>query len=364
MIDHVELKDFKGHRHTRVPLGRLTLLVGDNASGKTSVLDALALLASMSPAPVSALIGEQSPGDLLRRGSAGPIVLATRGAAAGAASQLVVSIAQDKKPGSTEVIWNLRLQGVFRGQGFGTQGSVTGAGGSSAGGWENIALVLGTAKLYLLRADRIAAAAYSAEPEATVEVDGTNTAVALAAMKLGNDEAFDRVEQAMRKLIPSLQRIRIQRALVSTGHQAVSGNKIVFDFRGAPGVPAHCASHGTLVVLALLTILHGPRRPNLILLDDLDHALHPRAQIELIRMLKVLLELPDFADVQIVATTHSPYILDELEPSQIHAFALRDDGTVATKPLSAHPDASGTGAKLTSGQLWSLDPERDWVLRE
>ena len=79
-------------------------------------------------------------------------------------------------------------------------------------------------------------AVLEAEPEATVEVDGTNTAVALAAMKLGNDEAFDRVEQAMRKLIPSLQRIRIQRALVSTGHQAVSGNKIVFDFRGAPGV--------------------------------------------------------------------------------------------------------------------------------
>jgi predicted ATPase len=138
---------------------------------------------------------------------------------------------------------------------------------------------------------------------------------------------------------------------------------VYFDCHGAPGIPAHGASHGTLIVLALLAILHGPNRPNLILLDDFDHALHPRAQMELVRMIKHLLALDEFKDVQVVATTHSPYTLDELDPTDVYAFALRDDGTVASRRLSEHPDAESTRGALKAGQLWSLDPERDWVLQ-
>jgi predicted ATP-dependent endonuclease of OLD family len=43
MIRSFGIRDFKGHRDTELELGRFTLLVGDNASGKTSVLDALAM---------------------------------------------------------------------------------------------------------------------------------------------------------------------------------------------------------------------------------------------------------------------------------------------------------------------------------
>ncbi|HRI64002.1 MAG TPA: AAA family ATPase, partial [Polyangium sp.] len=156
-------------------------------------------------------------------------------------------------------------------------------------------------------------------------------------------------------------RVRIRPATVKqrAGNEVV-GSKIYFDFRGAPGVPAHCASEGTLITLALLTILHGPKRPNLILLDDFDQSLHPQAQMELVTLIKRLLD--EFPDLQIVATTHSPYILDQLEPSDVHVFALRDDGTVATRPLSEHPEAAKMKGALTTGQLWTLDQERTWVI--
>ncbi|TMQ24212.1 MAG: ATP-binding protein [Deltaproteobacteria bacterium] len=107
--------------------------------------------------------------------------------------------------------------------------------------------------------------------------------------------------------------------------------------------------------------MYGRDRPSVILLDDFDHSLHPRAQIELVRMIKELLELDDFRETQIIATTHSPYVLDEVSPSDVIAFALRDDGTVASKPLSEHPDAPKVNGSLKSGELWSLDAERDWV---
>lgn len=371
MINRFALQEFKGHRDTQLELGRFTMLVGDNASGKTSVLEALSLQAGFGDNPVRALHGRWSPEDLLRRGSDGPIVFCPEGTRGGRNWSMTLKLQvrpteSDKRKKSWELALDGQLDGVWV--------TETALGiddddddDQSHGGWGRVTEMLGIARSYHLRAEQIATAAYSNQPEAAIEADGTNTAVALAAMKLGNDEAFQRVEDALRKLIPAVERIRIRPATVldrslETSREVV-GSKLYFDFRGAPGVPAHGASHGTLIVLALLAILHGPNRPDLILLDDFDHALHPRAQMDLVRMIKSLLEIDEFNDLQVVATTHSPYVLDELEPSGVYAFALRDDGTVASKRLSEHPDAKKTRGTLKAGQLWSLDPERDWVLR-
>jgi predicted ATPase len=141
----------------------------------------------------------------------------------------------------------------------------------------------------------------------------------------------------------------------------VVGSKLYFDFQGAKNVPAHHASQGTLVLLALLTVLYGRDRPRVMLLDDFDHSLHPRAQMEVVRMIKELLALDDFRDTQLIATTHSPSVLDEVAPENVIAFALRDDGTVVAKPLSEHPDPPKVNGALKAGELWSLDAERDWV---
>jgi predicted ATPase len=149
---------------------------------------------------------------------------------------------------------------------------------------------------------------------------------------------------------------------VEDGKKQVRGNKLYFDFLGAKNVPAEHASQGTLIVLALLTVLHGPERPRIVLLDDFDHSLHPRAQMELVRMLQELLKLKEFQNTQIITTTHSPYVLDEVSPANVIAFALRPDGTVAAKRLSEHPDAPKVNGSLKAGELWSLDAERDWVL--
>ena len=109
------------------------------------------------------------------------------------------------------------------------------------------------------RSDQIAASAYSDQPGATVAEDGAQTAVVLAALKLADDEAFDRIEGAMRTVVPSLRRLRIGPAKVThpSNPNPVVGSKLYFDFEGAKNVPAHHASQGTLVALALLT---GHRR--------------------------------------------------------------------------------------------------------
>jgi recombinational DNA repair ATPase RecF len=78
MISTFALRDFKGHRNTELELGRFTMLVGDNASGKTTVLDALALQARIVEDP-AAVLRDTPFDDLVRRGAGGVVVLRTDG---------------------------------------------------------------------------------------------------------------------------------------------------------------------------------------------------------------------------------------------------------------------------------------------
>ncbi len=68
-------------------------------------------------------------------------------------------------------------------------------------------------------------------------------------------------------------------------------------------------------------------------------------------------------ELQIVATTHSPYILDGVDPSDVRVFFPRPDGSIVTKKLSDHPDAERMKDILGSGEFWSAESEA-WVLGE
>jgi predicted ATPase len=118
-------------------------------------------------------------------------------------------------------------------------------------------------------------------------------------------------------------------------------------------------SDGTLLVLGLLTVLVGTDdRPHLILLDDLDHGLHPKAQRDLVALLRKLLEQKP--EMQIVATTHSPYLLDHLSPDEVRLTTRRSDGSVACARLDEHPDFGHWKEAMTPGEFWSMVGEK-WV---
>lgn len=112
------------------------------------------------------------------------------------------------------------------------------------------------------------------------------------------------------------------------------------------------------MVLGLLTVLMGQGRPDLILLDDIDRGLHPKAQGEVIGLLRgILIQNPE---LQIVATTHSPYLLDHLRPEEVRLTTLADDGTVSVAGLTEHPDFDKWKDEMAPGEMWSLFGEK-WV---
>jgi len=229
----------------------------------------------------------------------------------------------------------------------------------------------------LLRLDVrcLSAPSYSEEPVPRIEPDGKGLASVLAYLSGNRPEDYERLLEALQRVVPMVRAMRFPRAEIMepveevvtidgktftrSGKRALWGNSIEFDMEGAPRIPARMTSEGTLLVLGLLTALMGPEQPRLVLLDDLDRALHPKAQEDLVVLLRKLLD--QHPEMQIVATSHSPYLLHHLLPEEVLLTALRKDGSVVCGRLDEHPQFERWKDEMTPGELWSLFGER-WLV--
>lgn len=226
-----------------------------------------------------------------------------------------------------------------------------------------------------LDAGALAEPSYSDTPQPEMDLSGAGLASVLADLALTRPEIYTRIEEALRAVVPSVRRVRLARAQVTRSEREVItvdnekisrsvrrkywGHQVIFDMLAGEGIPAHAASEGTLLVLGLITALMGPARPRLILLDDIDRGLHPQAQRELVTRLRALLETSP--DLQIVATSHSPYFLAQLEPAEVRIVTLRDDdGTAVCAAMTEHPEFERWRALMDPGEMWSVMGE-EWV---
>lgn len=115
---------------------------------------------------------------------------------------------------------------------------------------------------------------------------------------------------------------------------------------------AGLASEGTLLVLGLMTIVHGLSSTRLLLMDDIDRALHPQAQRSLVEQLAALRS----RGLQIVCTTHSPYLLDAVDPEDVLvARATPTDGRTRIRRLVEHDEWDKWSRSMKPGVFWGGD---------
>ena len=69
----------------------------------------------------------------------------------------------------------------------------------------------------------------------------------------------------------------------------------------------------------------------------------------------------DYPELQIVCTTHSPYLLDLFEPSEIRVLALDSERRTHARPLTEHPDFAKWKFGTQTGELWAALGEA-WVV--
>jgi predicted ATPase len=121
---------------------------------------------------------------------------------------------------------------------------------------------------------------------------------------------------------------------------------------------AESVSDGVMFSLAFIAIAHQPRPPQVLLIEEPETGVHHASLKEIVRTLK---HLSDDKGVQVILTTHSPYLLDHVEPEEVFVFSKGEDGAVRAKKFSDHPDVETLRKHFKTGELWTGFDEKDIV---
>ena len=374
MVESVQFVNFKALRDVELTLDPFTVLVGPNASGKTSILQGVHYLGSLTSFDTSPLVGGiYDPVEIRTTDGEGPLMLLARGTRAFGPFGITLRIVP---PAEREFQgWGFELEykaGTESGVVKDALPSFTDNADAIRTRWSDFHRRLrethqppfrdAAFSSDYLRLDpaKLSAPSYSDDEQPSLSQDGTGMASVLAELKLTDDEGFRRLEDSLRRVIPGLQRIRIERAEVGgRDSRRLWGHRVLVDMTGSPCTPAAHVSEGTLLVLGLLTALLSRRRADVILLDDLDRALHPKAMGDLVGVLRQLLTANP--GTQIIATTHSPYLIDHLTPQEVRLTTVREDGTTVCGSLTEHPDFDKWKDVMLPGEFWSTMGEQ-WLL--
>jgi predicted ATPase len=121
-------------------------------------------------------------------------------------------------------------------------------------------------------------------------------------------------------------------------------------------VEAGNLSQGTLYLLAMLALVFDPEPPAIVCIEEIDRGIHPRMLREM-RDLLYRLSYPHDAGVmraptQVIATTHSPYLLDLFRDHPEEVIITEKHGSAAT--FTRLEDCADLDNVLSSGSLGDL----------
>ncbi len=198
---------------------------------------------------------------------------------------------------------------------------------------------------------------------------GYGLATCIAEMKLGRLEYFEALRDDFCAQFPTFQDIltprttvqgmerspQLQKSLGSSGE----GYALVLLRRDGVEVPAALASGGILVTLAFLTLIHLQEPRKLLLIEEPENALHPGRLKEIIPLLRRALTSRD--NCQVILTTHSPLLLDYVDPTEVRVFLRNERDDVQVYNVGDVPDIRDRLKYLMLGELVYNEGEQELV---
>lgn len=365
MLNSLELINFKNHHDTRIEgLGQLAAFVGANGVGKSSVLQAAGLLLDL---------GKETNAIALRYPSKSDPLLAERvrmgqpgfrlGAAGKETDQLwrvEVSFPRGIGPWSRRILFSTNEE-EFEDIRFEEDGAVADP--------VFMAALNGSSQLRL-EASRLRKPSCLETPRPDIRIDGQGLASAVSYLMGYAPTLHQKLLEQLKVIIPRIVGLRVQRVAIKRQRtqtvildgqsrtfqtdEEVIGDQLLFDTADAMGIPGHLQDAGTLSVLAILCSLALPGSPKALLIDDIETGLHPRAQRNLMGMLRNVLE--GDPQLQILLVTHSRNIVDGCRPEEVWVMANGDHGPRVAR-LDEHPNAFEALPMLTTGEFWSSEGE-------
>jgi predicted ATPase len=328
MIKSIQFKNFKVLRDCTLPLSQFTLLIGPNGTGKSTALAGIRFLGGKS----------EVSWDRLQTIGIDPRI---------DNSVQVVAIGSEIFEGiKVGYIWapgERYLQGLPRSP-------------------SDPDLREGERKTHLMKEMLAFARSFSFDakalaqecklvPDIILGENGDGLAVVLDRLRDSDPERFELLNQELSRWIPEFDRVLFDTPSEGTRsiRLRISGSQ--------NSIPAKDLSHGTLLALGILTLAYLPVPPSILCLEEPDRGLHPRLLRD-VRDAMYRLAYPDqYGDkrqpVQVIATTHSPYMLELFRdhPEEV-VIAQKLEGNVKFERLSDRTDLDEILQGLNLGDAW------------
>jgi predicted ATPase len=191
--------------------------------------------------------------------------------------------------------------------------------------------------------------------------NGNNLAGVLHGMLIGPDrQAVVEMERQLAEAIPTLRGF-------STPPADANGNMYSIEYTLAgPAkppitIPASQVSDGAMLLTAFLALAYGDT-PQILLVEEPENGLHPsmlKRVIEILR--KMSTGKIGNQPRQVVLTTHSPLLLNYVEPDEVRIFRRTPDGGTQVTRMSKVPNIEALQKEFAPGELWYLLGEEKLV---
>ncbi|MHC1610578.1 MAG: AAA family ATPase [Candidatus Methanospirareceae archaeon] len=318
MIKKLKIKNYKSLKDVELELEKFNVLIGPNASGKSNLLDCLAFVSEIAQRTVDgSLAGRGGYERVVFGGKKENIELAIDFMLDNEALQYLISISEkgiDEERlfiGDVGVIDrhlnNVRLD---TGKTVGARSTWTTAIYDHSpktkeylNSWRSYNFITSEMR-----------ETYRAERNLILDKNGGNLAQVLLSLHNERSKTFDKIEDMLKQAIPQIDELLTP--LTESGETYVAVREKGFDYH----FDYFQVSDGTLKLLAYITAITA-NEPKLVCFEEPENFIHPR-------LFELLVEILKKSDKQIILSTHSPYLVDWVEPEDVIIVEKKDQETV------------------------------------
>ncbi len=391
MITRITVENFKALRDVNVELSPFTVLIGPNDSGKSSLLEAIYAISESTRTQLSNCFWSPwQSRELVHKHNANAnvgltVTLAERRQASAdhtARPSATYSLKLAFRPGRSCTLvdeW-AEMPGVL---GATNLTAYLNSGQTSVYGWKHaqgdsgqvqaarfVATCLPTTALTRWDVEELAQPSrLPAERVQPLDVSGYGLPTCIAEVRLGPGGQFDELRKDFCNRFPTFRDIIIHRTNVRGVQRNAQfqkelgsdgeGYALAFVRTDGVEIPAALASGGALVTLAFLTLIHLREPRKLLLIEEPENGLHPGRLREVVQILRSMVSSRD--DCQVILTTHSPLLLDHVDPAEVRVFLRNEQDDIEVHDLSRLPDIRERMKFLMLGELVYNEGENELV---
>jgi predicted ATPase len=357
MIQKFKIKNYKSLRNVEIDLNKFNVLIGPNASGKSNLLDCLAFISEIAQGRVDEGISKRGGYEhVVFGGERRNIELSIKFPLDNKPSEYFISISDkgidkenltigkevviDRELDKFKILMNDKK---YREGSYGRDSSLIYGYGNKRFKDEYFLTFktkgyLSSWKSYNFITSQMRKI-YPAQRKLVLDGNGGNLAQVLVSLHNECPKMFDRIENMLKQGIPQIEELLTP--LTPDGKTYVAIREKGFD---SP-FDYYQVSDGILKLLAYITAI-SPIEPKLICFEEPENFIHPR-------LFELLVEILKKSEKQIILSTHSPYLLDWIEPENVIVVEKKEKETIMrkiedTSKLKEHLGEIG----LSLGEYW------------